>query len=428
MRRLSTVGAALVALALLVGAATGAGATPRAAAQTQDKPLGLSVVKVSGLLDPVLVDFLESTLKAAERQGSVWVVLQLNSSGSVVPDERMAALLERVRTSTVPVAVWVGPSGSKATGAAAQLAGVADTVGVSPGSHLGRTGDLLIDASRFNAPYIAAQDRLRDSSVNAVTAQKLKLTANPAPVIGDFIIGLDGVAKKTVQVNGQPRTAVAAASTPVFRTLPIGDQLMHTVASPAVAYLMFVLGMSLIVFELFTAGVGVAGLVGAGGFLLGSYGLAVLPVHPWAVALLVLSMVGFAIDVQTGVPRFWTALGAASFVVGSFLLYDGLSVPWLTLFVGIVGVMLFMLAGMPAMVRTRFSTPTIGRDWMIGEEGEVVSDVAPDGVVRVRDALWRARTNRATPVTAGGAIRVVEVDGLLLEVEPIDGGAKDYRR
>jgi len=94
----------------------------------------------------------------------------------------------------------------------------------------------------------------------------------------------------------------------------------------------------------------------------------------------------------------------------------------------VVGILLFMLAGMPAMVRTRFSTPTIGRDWMIGEEGEVVSDVAPDGVVRVRDALWRSRTNRATPVTAGGAIRVVEVDGLLLEVEPLEGGAKDYRR
>jgi membrane-bound serine protease (ClpP class) len=82
---------------------------------------------------------------------------------------------------------------------------------------------------------------------------------------------------------------------------------------------------------------------------------------------------------------------------------------------------------MPAMVRTRFSTPTIGREWMIGEEGEAVTNVSPDGVVRVRGGLWRARTNRATPIPLHGPVRVVEVDGLLLEVEPLEGGAVDYR-
>ena len=79
------------------------------------------------------------------------------------------------------------------------------------------------------------------------------------------------------------------------------------------------------------------------------------------------------------------------------------------------------------MVRTRFSTPTIGRDWMIGEIGEVASDVDPDGVIVLRGAQWRARTNRATPIVKGDQARVVEIDGLLLEIEPIEGGATDYR-
>jgi membrane-bound serine protease (ClpP class) len=71
------------------------------------------------------------------------------------------------------------------------------------------------------------------------------------------------------------------------------------------------------------------------------------------------------------------------------------------------------------MVRSRFSTPTIGREWMVGEEGTAVGRVAPDGIVRVRDAPWRARTNRATPIDADQRVRVVSIDGLLLEVEPI---------
>ena len=79
------------------------------------------------------------------------------------------------------------------------------------------------------------------------------------------------------------------------------------------------------------------------------------------------------------------------------------------------------------MVRARFATPTIGREWMIGAVGEAVDAVDPEGVVSVGDARWRARTNRATPVPAGEAVRVVAIDGVTLEVEPLEGAARDHR-
>jgi membrane-bound serine protease (ClpP class) len=91
------------------------------------------------------------------------------------------------------------------------------------------------------------------------------------------------------------------------------------------------------------------------------------------------------------------------------------------------GTVVFMLSGMTAMIRSRFSTPTIGREDLVGEIGTAEVAVAPEGVVRVRDALWRARTNRATPIRDGDRVRVVAVEGVLLEVEPEAGGAKDYR-
>jgi membrane-bound serine protease (ClpP class) len=85
-----------------------------------------------------------------------------------------------------------------------------------------------------------------------------------------------------------------------------------------------------------------------------------------------------------------------------------------------LGVVLMMLAGLPATVRSRFSTPTIGRESMIGELGEAVAALEPEGVVRVRGALWPARTNRATPVSVGDEVRVVGIDGARLEVERVD--------
>ena len=191
--------------------------------------------------------------------------------------------------------------------------------------------------------------------------------------------------------------------------------------------MLFVIGLALIVFELFTAGIGVAGMVGAGALVLGSYGLAALPTNPGGVALLLFALLGYAIDVQTGVPRVWSAIATASFILGSLVLFDGISLSWITLLIAIGGMAVAMVSGMPAMVRTRFSTPTIGREWMIGEVGVARGAVSPDGIVTVRDAPWRARTNRATPIDAGDRVRVVSIDGLLLEVEPIDGAAKDYR-
>src|SRR5262249_56395677 len=80
-----------------------------------------------------------------------------------------------------------------------------------------------------------------------------------------------------------------------------------------------------------------------------------------------------------------------------------LSPPWWVLVIVIVGAVLFMLGAMPRVVRSRFSTPTVGREGMVGEEGRAEVDVAPDGVVVIQGARWRARTNPATPIGAGEA-------------------------
>ena len=207
---------------------------------------------------------------------------------------------------------------------------------------------------------------------------------------------------------------------------------MHTVASPPVAYLLFAIGLALLVFEFFTAGIGIAGVVGAICALLGTYGLASLPVRGWAVALIILALLAFAVDVQVGVPRFWTGVGLVMFVVASFALYrpiDGsnMRMSWITLVSGIAMMALAFIVGMPSMVRTRFATPTIGREWLIGTEGVAVSDVNPEGIVNVHDAQWRARTNRSTPITSGSSFRVAAIDGVTLEIEPLEGAARDYR-
>ncbi|MCU1497778.1 MAG: hypothetical protein JWM47_1731 [Acidimicrobiales bacterium] len=432
MRRLPNLAGLLVVVGVLLGLAGPANAASAAPARSGEDSGRVSIIKVEGLIDPVMADFIERSVRDGENAQVIAVVLQLDSPGSVVSDDRLVELARTIHDADVPVAVWVGPSGSRALGGAAQLAGAAKPVagarliGLAPGARMGKTGPLVVPDRLLSPDFLAARERLEDGTIDDTQARQLRIAPDRrSAVIGEFLIDLPNFETKTVQVDGKPQRQ--PLSIPVFSALPVQDQLFHTVGSPPAAYLLFVIGLALIVFELYTAGVGVAGLVGAGCFVLSCYGFAVLPTRPAGIALLVLAIAGFAVDVQTGVPRVWSVVGFVSLVVGSLVLYDGLSLSWITLLVGIVGTSVFMVAGMPAMVRTRFSTPTIGREWMIGEEGEAVTNVSPDGVVRVRGALWRARTNRATPIALHDGVRVVEVDGLLLEVEPIEGGAVDYR-
>jgi len=393
-------------------------------------PAVIDVVEVHGFLDPVLVDMLADVLSSVDPAETVAVFLQVDSTASVVDDAELARLADLIVAAPVPVSFWVGPSGARATGPMARLVALGDDVGIAPGAHLGQLsapvlGETVV-GERFGLPFgLPVDTDLVGRAVGYDEAIERGL-ARPAPVLLEHLVGVPGFEVRTV--DGDDGPTVQPVTPTRFRQLDVVSQFFHTVASPAVAYLLLLIGMGLLVFELYTAGVGIAGVIGAGCFLLSTYGLGVLPARGWAVGVLVFAFLGFAIDVQAGVPRLWSIIGTVALVVGSVFLFEGQSFSWITLVVGLVGTVAGVVGGMPAMVRTRFSTPTIGREWMIGEEGTAEDQLSPNGTVRVRDAVWRATTNRATPVEPGGPIRVVGVDGLWLEVEPTEGAARDYRR
>jgi len=402
----------------------------------------VDVVEVSGLVDEIVADSIEDALVRAESNGAQAVILQVNTKGAVVGRDRMASLLGRIRDAEVPVAVWVGPSGSRALGLPAQMMAVADVTAMAPGTRMGRTGTML-EVGGERASFGSADDALRAGTFGFLEARErgvLKFSTDDrgVPVLRNMLYALDGVEARgrtldtvtdALDDSGQ---VVREATTVRFFKLGFMPRLLHTVSSPASAYLLLSIGLALLVFEFFTAGIGVAGLVGAGSLVLGSLGSAALSTNGLGTALLLLAMVAFAVDVQVGIPRFWTGAGMAMYTVSSFILFrpvDGLSMrpSWLTLAVGIAGIALTFVVGMPSMVRTRFGTPTIGRDGLVGATGTAVGAIDPVGVALVDGAQWRARTNRATPLADLADLRVVAIDGVTLEVEPIEGGARDYR-
>ncbi|MBI4883814.1 MAG: hypothetical protein HY826_07140 [Actinobacteria bacterium] len=404
----------------------------------------VDVFEVSGLLDDVMVEAIEDAITTSEQNGSQAIILQLNTGGAVVSDERMTRLLQRVADAEVAVGLWVGPSRDAHTyGRPAQLFGVADVTAMVAGTRIGHTGALLaLDGAEVDLG--AGAEQLRNGTMSFTQARtsgvlRLDITDEGVPTVRSMVLALDGVElddgtvlDTVVQELNDAGESRNVSTLVRFSQLGLVDELFHTVASPPIAFLFFVIGCCLLIFELFTAGVGIAGFIGAVLVILGSYGFAELPTRQGAIALLVAAMVAFAVDVQVGIPRLWTGVGTTLFVLGAWFLYEplpgnDLRLSWFTLAVVIIGVLLTFIVGMPSMVRTRFATPTIGREWMIGSVGIAVGAIDPEGVAQIGESKWRARTNRATPLAPAAELRVVAIDGVTLEVEPIEGAARDYR-
>jgi membrane-bound serine protease (ClpP class) len=379
-------------------------------AQAAEPARHVDVVQVSGWIDPVVADFLQRSIAASEKGRAEVLIIQLDSPGSLVSTARLDDLVARIEHATVPIAIWIGGPGAHAIRGAGRIATAAPITGMAPRGRLEMRGHRL-------------------TPKEALAAHATQINQRRSAVLGTFIASLSGkhaagrtlhTATFTPQKKGPPTAALTVQAR--LSKLDLGPRMLHTVASPPVAYLLLLAGLALLVFELFTGGVGIAGGVGAVALVLAAYGLTVLPVDTVGLALVLFGFFGFAVDVQTGVPRLWTGIGVITLAVGSVVLYDDpVTLGWLPLVGGVIGVILMMLAGLPATVRSRFSTPTIGRESMIGEIGEAVAALDPEGVVRVREALWPARTNRATPVAIGDQVRVVGIDGARLEVAPANG-------
>jgi membrane-bound serine protease (ClpP class) len=403
----------------------------------------VDVVEVNGLIDEIVVHDIEQAINRAEASSSQAVILQVNSLGSVVSSKRMEQLFDKIINAKVPIAVWVGPTTARAYGSAAQLLAVADVSAMADGTRIGKTGKLL-NTSAGEVSFGDASAALRVSTLNSVEAKKLgalKLTTDDegVPVLRNMLLAMNGLSIKgqvlqtVVDVKSESGDElIREAATTRFFKLGLMERLLHTAASPPVTFLLFIIGLALLIFEFFTAGIGIAGVVGAVCVVLGSHGLATLPIRGASLVVIILSMLLMAIDVQVGIPRFFTGLGLTLLTIASYTLFrnsDGgeIRLSWLTFISGIVAIALAFVVGMPSMVRTRFATPTIGREWMIGSTGKAVGAINPLGIVRIHDAQWRARTNRATPIEDGQELRVAAIDGVTLEVEPLEGAARDYR-
>ncbi len=206
-----------------------------------------------------------------------------------------------------------------------------------------------------------------------------------------------------------------------FRKPGLIDRTLRLAIQPEAAFLFLVAGLALVAFEFYAAGPGIAAAVGVASLLIAGYGLAVLPVNWWAVAATVAGVGAYTVDFQRNDLGWRSLLGTALLAYGGLRLVEAapqMGVLWWPVALVVLAAMLWFGVALTTVVRSRFSTVTIGREHLVGRTGRAESALDPEGVVVVDGARWRARARRAARIAAGDRVVVAGVDGVVLDVEP----------
>jgi membrane-bound serine protease (ClpP class) len=402
------------------------------------------LMNAEGPLTPAMLNYVERGIATAQQQGSVALIIQLNTPGGEI--DLMDKICNRLLESRVPVVVYVAPPGAIAGSAgtlvtlaahanamAPQTAiGAASPVG-SQGEDIGETMSAKVKsvlkaqvrnmAARRPPQAIALAESAIDEA-RAATAEEAKaagLTDFIASDVPDLIRQLDGY---TVTVNG--RAAVLRTTGVTVTPLPMNvlEELLNLLTNPNIIFVLLALGAQLILIELSSPGGWVAGFVGLVCLALAFYGLGVLPVNWFGIAFIILAFVLFVIDANAPTHGLLTVAATGSLIAGALVLFNSpgaspfsrVSVP---LVVGTsVGLGALFFAFLLYALRARRLPITTMNTTLVGRTGEVREALDPAGTVQIAGELWSAQAG-GEHIETGARVEVIEVNGLTLRVRRI---------
>ncbi len=411
------------------------------------------VLPTTGEVDGVMAQYLADGVARAEREDAPAVLVELNTPGGRLDATQKitGAFLE----ASVPVIVWVSPAGGRAASAGTFMTLAANLSYMAPGTNIGAAspvgsggqdiggtlGEKIKNDAIANISAIA-QARGRPVEWAASTVSDAKsYSATEAVAAG----AVDGIAAtlsevlaaangKTVTVAGGRSVTLAFAgiSTDVVEMSPF-QAFLRLLADPNLAFILFVVGVLLLVFELGNPNL-VSGIAGALALVLAFIGFADLPVNVAGLVLVGFGVVLLVLETQFTSHGLLAIVAAACVAIGAGTLYGnpGMpTVPGVEVALPVIVVMTGLTAAFGALIavtayrtrRMRTSPVLVGSLRVAGEAGIVSTDINPLGTVHAVGEEWTARSEDGRPLPRGARVEVVRQDGLTLFVSPVEPGS-----
>ncbi len=399
-------------------------------------------VEVEGVVSPVMAEYLLRSIRDASEQGAEAVVIQLDTPGGL--DLSMRKIVKEMLASELPIIVYVAPSGSRAASAGVFITYAANVAAMAPGTNIGSAHPVALGGGEMDetmvkkvendaAAYIKgiatkrgrnaewAEKAVRQSlNITAEEAVKLKVIDFMAENRDELLEKLDG--RRVLLPSGE-RSLATMGATVLEVQMDLRLRLLDAISNPNVAYILMMIGLVGIYFELSSPGAIFPGVVGAISLVLAFYSFQTLSINYAGLLLIGLAIVFFIVELSVVSYGLLTVAGLVSLVLGSLMLFDTpdqfveLSI-WVVLPTVLFMSALILGTGYFAL-RIYRKRPVSGIEGFIGEEGTAVERFGrgATGKVFVDGEYWNAES--ADEIALDCRVRVVEVKGLKLLVEKV---------
>jgi membrane-bound serine protease (ClpP class) len=415
------------------------------AAAQSDAPLVL-VMNAEGAVTPAMREYIERGLEVADERKADLVILQLNTPGGDLGTTQ--EIVTAIRTSEIPVVVYVAPRGAWAGSAgtiitlAGHAAAMAPETAIGAASPVGAQGEDLTETLEAKAKEItkatarSLAERRGPAAIELAEAtieDAIAASANEALEAGlvDFIAGdvddlLSQLEGFEVEMIDGPLTLRTANATTEEVQASFIEQLLAMLINPNIVFLLLTIGVQAIFIEISSPGGWIAGFIGAVCLALAAYGLGVLPVNWFGIIFLIISFVLFVLDIKAPTHGALTVAGIASFIVGALVLFNSpgtpefqqVSIPLVVLVGLLTGALFGVLVGFG--IRALRAPVRSGWESLVGKTGTATSALDPTGQVQLGSELWTAEaTEGSRKIRKGDQVEVVEVKGLRLKVRKL---------
>lgn len=393
------------------------------------------VIEFEGPINPGMASYVKRGLDEAATRGARAVVIQMDTPGGLVTS--MRTIIKDIMNSPVPVAVFVGPKGAGAASAGVMITVAGHVAAMSPGTNIGAAHPVMAggrDIGQTMSEKVVhdmaaygrgiAEERGRNGEwVERAIRESVSITAEEAVAhnvvdmiaddVSDLLSKLDG---RTIHFRGKEMSLEVEGATVINYTPGFRDRVLKTISDPNIAYILMMIGLAGIYFELSNPGAIFPGVIGGISLILAFYSLQTLPVNYAGLLLIVLAVILFIAEVMITSYGVLSIGGLISLTIGSIMLFEDVGVSLRLLFPTIILMAGFFLVVTSLAFKAYRSRTKTGSEGIVGSVGVARERLDPEGLVFVHGELWRGRA--AEPIERGAVVEVESLDGLVLCVKP----------
>ena len=396
------------------------------------------LVKYEGIINPVAAEFLSTEIRRARDSKVEAMIIQLDTPGGL--DQSMRIIIKEIIGSEIPIIVFIHPAGARSASAGVFITLASHIAAMTPGTNMGAAHPVALGGGEMDkemkkkvendaAAYIKsiaekrgrnvkwAEDAVRSSvSVTEKEALDLKIIDIVASSIDDLLRQIDG--REVITEAGKKVLNTKDAEV-VIVDMGLRLRILNTLSDPNIAYILMIIGIYGLIFELSNPGSILPGVVGGISIILAFYSFQTLPINYAGLALIILGIIFFIAEIKVTSYGLLSVGGAISMLLGSLMLIDS-DVPYLRISLGVILpsvilTILFFLLVVGMAIKAQRKKPVTGIEGLKGQICVVKTDISPIGRVMLQGEIWDAISDE--PLKEGDEAEVTGIEGLKLYVK-----------